>query len=260
MILDEICNYTIRRLEKEKKENFSKVMEESEKINRKALNFKEIILADNQLGIIAEIKKASPSMGIIREKFNVEEIVDKYSNSNIQCVSILTEPKFFKGSREIFEKARQIIDKPLLRKDFIIDKYQIDEAYIMGADAILLIASINDYKRIEELNKYAHYKGMQTLVEIHSKEELEKVSNIEFDMLGINNRNLKTFEIDIKNTEKLLKYVPANKVIISESGVENREDIKYLESLGVDGALIGTSFMESLNIGLKIRELRGLND
>jgi len=260
MILDEICNYTIRRLEKEKKENFSKVMEESEKINRKALNFKEIILTDNQLGIIAEIKKASPSMGIIREKFNVEEIVDKYSNSNIQCVSILTEPKFFKGSREIFEKARQIIDKPLLRKDFIIDKYQIDEAYIMGADAILLIASINDYKRIEELNKYAHCKGMQTLVEIHSKEELEKVSNIEFDMLGINNRNLKTFEIDIKNTEKLLKYVPENKVIISESGVENREDIKYLESLGVDGALIGTSFMESLNIGLKIRELRGLND
>lgn len=170
---------------------------------------------------------------------------------------MLTEEEFFLGKKEYLKEIKKNTSIPVLRKDFIIDPYQIVESKVLNADIILLIAAILKEEEIIEFSTLAHKVGLQTLVEIHEEEEIEKALKAEADIIGINNRNLKTFETSIKNTERIKKLLPKDRLIISESGIYTREDMKYLEEIGVRGVLIGESLMRADSITEKMKELRG---
>ena len=214
-----------------------------------------------KIPIIAEIKKASPSKGLIRENFDPEEIALIYENEGASCISVLTDSKFFQGSFQILSKVRAVTQLPLLCKDFVISAYQIYKARLSGADAVLLIAAIlNDYDLIY-LKKIADKLNMDVLVEVHSKNEMQRVLNLKrFDLIGINNRNLKTFQTDINVTLDLMmnfitKYPQQNRLFISESGINNNSDLKLLENNGIKGVLIGEKFMREENIKESFRSL-----
>ena len=212
---------------------------------------------NNKLSIIGEIKKASPSRGIIKEEFDPAAIARDYANSDVQAVSVLTEKNFFLGSDDYLVKARQILPIPILRKDFIIDLWQIYQARYLGADAILLIAAILTKEELKKFQITAQILGMQCLVEVHNRDELDMALETGSKIIGINNRNLKTFEVDIRTTEYLINYIPQDKVVVSESGIKTRDDFAYLSNLGVDAVLIGESLMKSGSVKGKIDELRG---
>lgn len=209
------------------------------------------------LGIIAEVKKASPSKGLIRKDFNPLEIAKEYENNHAAAISVLTEEEYFLGKKEYLTEIKKNTTIPILRKDFIIDPYQIVESKVLKADIILLIAAILSEEELIEFSRLAHDLDLQTLVEIHEKKEIEKVLKIKTDIIGINNRNLKTFETSIKNTEDIKKYLPKDQLIISESGIYTREDMKYLKDTGAAGVLIGESFMRAESITEQFKELRG---
>ncbi|HIW56833.1 MAG TPA: indole-3-glycerol phosphate synthase TrpC [Firmicutes bacterium] len=215
-------------------------------------------LKDNpDISIIAEIKKASPSKGIIREDFDHMEIAKAYLESDVQAMSILTERDFFMGREEYLTDVSRISDIPILRKDFIVDEFQIYEAYALGADAVLLIMAELDDKDAKRFKTAADKLSLECLVETHSKEEIERALNIGADIIGINNRDLKTFVTDIKNTEKLIGYIPNDKAIVSESGIKNAADLEYLKSIGADGALIGEAFTGRDDIKKAVCDMRG---
>lgn len=211
---------------------------------------------DSKIRLIAEIKKASPSKGVIRENFNPVEIASNYEKQ-ASAISILTEEDFFQGNLEFIPKIKKVTTIPLLRKDFIFDEYQIYESRANEADAILLIASILDKNQAGEYLHLAEELGLSVLFEVHDMKELEMALFIDADIIGINNRNLKTMKIDLNNTFNLKKEIPTGKIIVSESGIKTRDDILRLESAGIDAVLIGTSFMEAADIGKKIEELFG---
>lgn len=219
------------------------------------LDFKSVLKKDRKLKIIAEIKKASPSKGIIRQDFNHLEIARQYQSSGASAVSVLTDEKFFQGSDQILKDVRKELTLPILRKEFIIDEYQIYEARAMRADAILLIAAILDKDQIKDFLKLVIELKMNALVEVHTKEELDKVLDTNAEIIGINNRNLDTFITDIKTTEALIKYIPRDKVIVSESGIKTKEDMKYLDEIGADAVLIGETLMRYENPGDGLKEL-----
>lgn len=215
-----------------------------EKINSLKENkelFKKALLKED-LTIIGEFKKASPSKGEIVKDFNLEKINEFYKKENIDAYSILTEEEFFKGKDEYISLIKGISDKPILRKDFIIDKYQIYESKFLGADCILLIVAILKDK-LKEFYELGKELGLDILVEVHSKEELDLALKINPEIIGINNRNLKNFKVDLENTKELIKYIPKGILTISESGINSFEDIDYIKSLGVDGVLVGEFFM-----------------
>lgn len=220
-----------------------------EKLKRDALSaplkssFKES-LKKNELSIIGEIKKASPSKGVIKELFNPIELLQNYNNC-VDAVSILTEEKFFLGSPFYLLEASKNTDLPLLRKDFIIDEIQIYEAKILGASAILLICSILTLEEIKNFLKLAKELKLDALVEVHSEEEVKVALEADAEIIGINNRNLDTFEVSINTTIKLLNIIPKNKIIVSESGFHTIEDIKIIKGSRVDAILVGESFMRS---------------
>lgn len=258
MILNKIVEAKKVQLEEEKKlitiEGFK------QRIKRPGLhatqNFFNAIKRKDEISIIAEVKKASPSKGIIKEDFDPLTIAKEYNSAKVQAISILTEKKFFLGDDDYLVRIRQALPIPVLRKDFIIDLWQVYQSRCLGADAILLIASI---LRDDELKKFqivAGILGMQCLVEVHNRQELERVLDSGANIIGINNRDLKSFDIDIKNTEKLMNYIPHGKAVISESGIKTAQDIKYLRELGVDAVLIGETFMRAESITDKINELR----
>lgn len=211
---------------------------------------------DERIKLIAEIKKASPSKGVIRENFNPVEIASVYGKQ-ASAISILTEEDFFQGNLEFIPKVKKVTTIPLLRKDFIFDEYQIYESRANEADAILLIAAILDKNQAGEYLHLAKELGLSVLFEVHDHKELEMALYIDADIIGINNRNLKTLKIDIKTTFEIKKESPAGKIIVSESGIKTRDDILRLEASGIDAVLIGTSFMEAKDIGKKIEELFG---
>lgn len=203
--------------------------------------FKKALLKED-LTIIGEFKKASPSKGEIVKDFNLEKINEFYERENIDAYSILTEEEFFKGKDEYISLIKGISDKPILRKDFIIDKYQIYESKFLGADCILLIVALLKDK-LKEFYELGKELGLDILVEVHSKEELDLALKINPEIIGINNRNLKNFKVDLENTKELIKYIPKGILTISESGINSFEDIDYIKSLGVDGVLVGEFFM-----------------
>lgn len=221
------------------------------------LDFRKAISNNNDISIIAEVKKASPSKGVIKEDFDPLSIAKEYCGSNIQAISVLTEKNFFMGNDEYLVRIRQSASIPILRKDFIIDLWQVYQSRCMGADAILLIASILSKDELKKFQVVANILGMQCLVEVHNREELEKALESDAKIIGINNRDLKTFNVDLRTTEKLINYIPHDKTVVSESGIKDSQDIKYLKSLGVNAVLIGETLMRSQSIMEKVSELRG---
>lgn len=257
MILDDIVAYKKRKLEQEKNQtSLNKIIAKIKSTSIERV-FKEALMRADELSIIAEIKKASPSKGIIREDFNVLIIAEIYDRNNVNAISVLTEDKFFKGRDEYLSMVKEHTKVPILRKDFIIDPYQIYQSKLLGADAILLIASILSEKELNNFQCIAQEIGLQCLVEIHNKDELAVVLSTQADIIGINNRNLQTFETKLENTEKLIEMIPTDKTVISESGINTRADMEYIRHLGVNGVLIGESLMRCDSITDKLKELRG---
>ncbi len=212
---------------------------------------------DENIKLIAEIKKASPTKGIIREKFDHISIAQIYDKKHVHAVSVLTEEDFFMGSLSFLPEVKKITSKPVLRKDFIVDEYQIYETRVNSADAILLIAAILEKNQAAEYLNLARELGLSVLFEVHDYKELEMALLIACDIIGINNRNLKTLQIDMNTTFTLRREIPSDRIVVSESGIKSRTDVQKLQNIGVDALLIGTSFMEAEDIGKKIDELTG---
>jgi indole-3-glycerol phosphate synthase len=222
------------------------------------LDFKKAINRDNRsIRLIAEVKKASPSKGLIRADFDHKAIAAIYKEKKADAISVLTEEDFFQGRLEFLADVKSISTLPVLRKDFIFDEYQIVEARANNADAILLIAALLDQKQAEEYLHMAEELGLSVLFEIHDYKELEMALRSEALIIGINNRNLKTLQIDLNITFALIKEIPQGKIVVSESGIKSHEDVLKLEAAGVDAMLVGTSLMESADIGRNIEKLRG---
>lgn len=210
---------------------------------------------DENIRLIAEIKKASPSKGLIRKDFDPLRIAAIYEEKPINAISVLTEEDFFQGHLSFIRKVRDVTFKPVLRKDFIFNEYQIYESRANGADAILLIASILEKNQSAEYLHISAELGLSVMFEVHDEQELEKALAVNADIIGINNRDLKTLKIDLKTTSRLKKMIPEGKIVVSESGIKNRSDIITLQKNRIDAVLIGTSFMEADDIGKKIDEL-----
>ncbi|RAO98812.1 indole-3-glycerol phosphate synthase [Petrotoga sp. 9PW.55.5.1] len=232
---------------------------EIEKIKSKKNSLKSS-LEKEEITLIAEIKKASPSKGIISKDFDPDSQLEAYIKGGADAVSILTDEEYFQGSTELLQRLKKKTTLPILRKDFIIDAVQIYQSLFLGADVILLIASILSQKELREFLHLTEDLGMEALVEVHNLEDLEKVLNTDTQILGINNRDLTDFSVNIKNTEKILDKLAKKSrrkdfYIISESGIKEKKDIDYLKSLGVDGVLIGEALMRENNPISKIREL-----
>ncbi|GJQ58108.1 MAG: indole-3-glycerol phosphate synthase [Candidatus Scalindua sp.] len=207
--------------------------------------------------VIAEVKRASPSAGIIRKDFDHIEIATQYESSGAAALSVLTDREFFKGDLRYLTEVKERVNLPLLRKDFLIDPYQIYEARVAGADAILLIARLLTEEQINSYLSLAHGLGMECLVEIHNKKELEKVLETGTAIIGINNRDLDTFETKLETSLQLRSLVPKGKILVSESGIKSRSDVVRLEDAGFDAILVGETLMRSNNIFSKMKELLG---
>jgi len=208
--------------------------------------------------LITEVKFESPSQGKIRTLTNPVSIAKSMIAGGAKALSVLTQPNLFHGSPEYFVKVRDAIDVPMLMKDVLVDKVQIDAAQKMGADYILLIQSLFDQGYLKEINEfvdYGHKKGLKILIEVHSKQELQNALHTRADLIGINNRNLDTLEIDLKTTKNVLEGLEKTRPIISESGIETPDDIAYLKKYGADAFLVGTSIMKSDNIEETVRSL-----
>lgn len=208
--------------------------------------------------LIAELKKASPSRGLFRSDFDPAQILRAYDRSPATAFSILTDKPFFKGSLALLPLARRLTKKPLLRKDFLIAPYQIFEARVYGADAVLLIVAALTPRQLSELLALSRQLGMDALVETHTEEELEMALTVGAECLGINNRDLKTFRVDLTTTFRLMRLIPKGRIVVSESGIETREQVKMLEDAGVDAILVGESLIRSPDPVAKARELLGL--
>ena len=227
-------------------------------LQKSTKDFLQIIKTHMHATLLTEIKFASPSLGKIRTITNPSSIAKQMIAGGSKALSILTQPHLFNGSPEYFMKVRESVDVPLLMKDIIIDKVQMDAAKKMGADYMLLIQSLfdQDYlKEIDEFVSYAHNKGVQILLEVHTKKEFENALKTEADLIGINNRNLDTLEIDLNTTQTVLEGFNKTRPILSESGIETPEDIQYLKKSGADAFLIGSSIMKSDNIEEHVRKL-----
>ena len=212
-------------------------------------------IAAGKAAVIAEIKKASPSKGIIREDFRPAEIAASYASHGAACLSVLTDEQFFQGSADYLKAARAACDIPVLRKDFMIDPYQVYEARAMGADCILLIAAALDLAQMRELEDVAHKLGMGVLVEVHNGEELEQAVQLQTPLLGINNRNLRTFEVTLDTTLSLLPRIPAGKTVVTESGIFTAEDVKLMRDHAVHTFLVGEAFMRQPDPGLALAQV-----
>ncbi|MBU0548278.1 MAG: indole-3-glycerol phosphate synthase TrpC [Candidatus Omnitrophica bacterium] len=219
--------------------------------------FREAISKPRQISLIAEIKQSSPSKGLIRQNFNLQEIAQSYQDAGVQAVSVLTEEDFFGGNPLYINAVKNIIAAPVLRKDFILESYQVYESRYLGADAVLLIADLLTKDKLIEFMQIADSLDLDYLVEVHDEKELKKVLNLKVPIIGINNRNLHTLAVDFKTTEKLFTLIPRDKVVVVESGIRNCQDVLFLKILGASSVLIGTAFMEAEDIKRKVEEVMG---
>jgi indole-3-glycerol phosphate synthase len=214
-------------------------------------------IAAEKPAVIAEIKKASPSKGVIREDFRPADIAASYAAHGAACLSVLTDEQFFQGSPVYLKQARAACDIPVLRKDFMIEAYQVYEARAMGADCILLIAAALDLPRMRQLETIAHDLGMAVLVEVHNGEELDLALQLETPLLGINNRNLRTFEVTLQTTFDLLSRIPEDKIVVTESGIFTAEDVALMRGHAVHTFLVGEAFMRQPDPGVELARVFG---
>ena len=212
-------------------------------------------IASGEAGVIAEIKKASPSKGVLRENFQPAQIAQSYEKNGAACLSVLTDKDYFQGENAYLQAARAACGIPVLRKDFTIDPYQIYEARAIGADAILLIVACLDLNQMKELETCAHELGLDVLVEVHSAPELEQALELKTPLLGINNRNLKTFEVTLQTTLSLLSMVPPGKTLVTESGIMTRADVQLMRDHQINAFLVGEAFMRADDPGIALSEL-----
>ncbi|MEI7687303.1 MAG: indole-3-glycerol phosphate synthase TrpC [Planctomycetota bacterium] len=222
-----------------------------------ARDFRAALLHGPGMGVIAEVKKASPSAGVMRHDFDPVAIARTYEAAGANCLSVLTDEPFFQGKLEYLVAIRQAVSLPLLRKDFVLDEYQVVEARVAGADAVLLIAEILDDAQLRGLFEAIEALGMQALVELYDPENLPRVLGIGATLVGVNNRDLRSFVTSLEQTLSLAPLVPADRCLISESGIRTADDMRRLRAAGVKGVLIGETFMRSGDIGRDLRELRG---
>ncbi|KMY85440.1 Indole-3-glycerol phosphate synthase [Candidatus Paraburkholderia calva] len=211
--------------------------------------------ADGKAAVIAEVKKASPSKGVLRENFVPGEIAQSYEKGGAACLSVLTDVQFFKGSVAYLQEARAACSLPVLRKDFITDPYQIMEARAMGADCILLIAAALELSQMQDLEAYAHSLGLAVLVEVHDADELRDALTLKTPLMGINNRNLRTFQTSIETTIDMLEMVPNDRIVVTESGILSRVDIERLRAMHVDTFLVGEAFMRADDPGAELARM-----
>ena len=258
MILDDIVTKQKVRIKNEKKEKSLEFLKQevlalplSEKY------FFEDSLKSKEFSFICEIKKASPSKGVIVEEFPYTDIAQDYEQAGAAAISVLTEPNFFKGNDIFLKDVADIVNIPVLRKDFIIDEYQIYQAKLIGADAVLLICAVLDESTLKKFINIATSLKLSCLVETHNEEEIKKALSCNAKIIGINNRDLKTFTVDINTSLKLRKFIPENKILVSESGIKTAQDIKMLKNAGFNGALIGESMMLSKNKEQFLLSLKG---
>jgi indole-3-glycerol phosphate synthase len=221
------------------------------------LGFVKAIKSNHSMGLIAEVKKASPSKGLIRAEFDPVEIAKAYEAAGADCISVLTDTDYFQGSNAYLTRVRDAVNTPILRKDFTVDYRQIYEARVIGADAILLIAAILTTAQMREFILTAKNLGLDVLVEVHNREELERVLELDAALIGINNRNLKTFVTDLKTTEDLIQLIPKGITIVSESGISAAQEIAYLQSIGADAVLVGEHFMRQPSAQQAVEQLMG---
>jgi indole-3-glycerol phosphate synthase len=246
-ILDEIIQHKYKEVASLKSRHPVKELEKSIYFQTPTTSMKAGIRDKNKSGIIAEIKRKSPSKGVINAQVFVEQIASGYFNAGVSAISVLTDSEFFGGSNEDLRLARKSNQGSILRKEFIIDEYQIVEAKSIGADAILLIAAVLSPDQIKQFTAFAHSFGLEVLLEIHSLEELYPNLFVEVDMIGVNNRDLKTFTLSLEVSKKLAPFIPETFVKVSESGIESPEAIMELRKYGYEGFLMGQSFMQNSN-------------
>lgn len=256
-ILDTIYQHKVSEVEKNKKQIPLRVLEKRMQKRHDMKSFGRAIKSDMNISIIAEIKKASPSLGVIREDFQPAEIARLYQKGGAAAISVLTDEKYFQGKLSYIKDVKQSVDLPVLRKDFIIDPYQIYEAQSAGADAILLIAALLSEDTIQRFLNLARELEMDCLVEVHTGAELQKVLQTSADIIGINNRDLATFIVNLETTFQLRPMIPEGKIIVSESGIKSRTEILRLFNKGINAVLIGETFMKSGDIPAALHELLG---
>jgi indole-3-glycerol phosphate synthase len=219
--------------------------------------FTDSLSKSSGLKLIAELKQASPSQGRLRERFDPAEIARIYAEEGAAAISVLTEERFFKGALDYLGQVRAVVNCPLLRKDFLLDEYQIYEARAFDADAVLLIAAILDDGRLKDFQSLALDLGMDSLVEVHTEAEVDRALRAGARLIGINNRDLATFKTDLETTFRLIRGIPDDRFVVSESGISQRKDIDRLMEAEVDAVLIGETFMKSTDVRAKVRELLG---
>ncbi|HGE72878.1 TPA: indole-3-glycerol phosphate synthase TrpC [Candidatus Poribacteria bacterium] len=255
-ILDEIIAYKKIELEEQKKLIPLDEIKQQIKGIDDIRSFKSAISGFDKVNLIAEIKKASPSRGVIREDFNPSAIAEIYEQNGVSAISVLTDKKFFQGDLSFLKIVRSVTSKtPILRKDFIIDEYQIFQSRLFGADAILLIANVLDLQKLNMLISIARGIGLDCLVEVHNENDLNKAIASDAEIIGINNRDLNTFTVDLKTTADLVRLIPDDKIVVSESGISSSKDVEFLKKLRVNAMLVGESLMASKDIAKKIKQL-----
>lgn len=259
MILDEIVEKTRIRVQREKAEvSEAAMIERAERTVSKLPPFAfEQALAEPDIGFICEVKKASPSKGLIAKEFPYLQIAQDYEKSGAACISVLTEPDFFQGSNEYLTRIKEVVGIPVIRKDFVVDAYQIYQAKVIGADAVLLICAILDGETIQHYIRICDELGLTALVEAHNEEEIRTAICAGARLIGVNNRNLKDFTVDISNSERLRKLVPSDILFVAESGIQTGMDIQRLREAKVNGVLIGETLMRAKDKTQMLNELRG---
>jgi len=257
MFLEKVAG--MKREEVHKRKNLSSLQEMQKKVSDLPAprEFLRALLNKCPMALIAEIKRASPSAGMIRQDADIQGIARKYQAGGASAISVLTEARFFHGALGHLVMVKEAVSLPVLQKDFIIDPFQIYEGRIAGADAVLLIAAMITQGQVGEFTQLIRDLGMIPLVEVHNEEDLEKVSGLPLPLIGINNRNLQTLEVNLEVTCHLIKKIPQGTMVISESGIKNREDVKRLQQAGARGVLVGEVLMRSADPATKIRELLG---
>ena len=254
-ILDRIVEDTRALVERRKLAVPVRVLEERASAMGATRSLEQALRQDH-LAVLAELKKASPSKGVIRDDFDVTDLARQYDDHGADAVSVLTEPMHFQGSLDNLALARRAIDLPLLRKDFIIDPYQLAEARAYGADAVLLIAAVLDRQALFDLHQAAGELGLDCLVEIYQHDELDKLDFNQVTILGVNNRDLRTFEVDINHSLRVFEDAPQEVVRVSESGLRTADDLAHLRRHGVDAVLIGETFMRAPHPGRTLAALK----